>query len=104
MVRTVSEARWQIVTNNAKNVANEINTTSKNIEMPRTTKEYFTQIEELAEALNQLTRTYIATTLTDLNKMQEAAARAIERDAAAARDIQNQPFIGSPMGDVAEAQ
>ena len=96
-MRTLNEARWNIVTDNAKNVANEINTTSMNIEIERTTKEYFTQIEAFAESLNQLTREYIAVSLTDLGKMQEAAARVVERDQEAARAIQNEHIV-DPSG------
>jgi len=98
MIRSLREARWRVVTNNAKNVANEINTTSMDIDMQRTTKEYFTQIEELAELLNELTRAYIAVALIDLDKMQEAATRAADRDREAARAIQNEHFIDPMMG------
>jgi len=94
------EARWHMAIAEVRNSVNDIDTTPVDVDIQRTTKEYFTRIKELAESLNQLTSQYIAITLTDLNKMQEVAIRVIERDEEISREIRSSDSFIDPTNQV----
>lgn len=97
MTISLDRAAWESLISEARSSANEIDTTSMNIDMQRTTKEYFTSIEEVAEILNQMTRDYISIALTDLTKMQDAAHRRIEHDANDRFDLDPNGFGPVPV-------
>lgn len=85
MKRSLSMVSWTLLIGRANSRSVEVDTTSMNTDLDRTTQDCFVQIEALAESLNQLTRDYIAVAQTDMQKMLEAGRRVVRMDAVDAR-------------------
>jgi len=94
MKRSLNMADWTLLIASAAGKSGEIDTTSMNTDMERTTQDCFVRIEALAESLNQLTRDYIEVAQTDMQKMLIAGKRVVATDVEAAARLSRGIYTG----------